>query len=229
MGGLYDLMFSAPGGGFSTPDPSFMLLGFLLAFIQGQLVAWIYIHTHSGLSYSRAFAQSIVLITMIVCMAMLVIANNIAVAVGLIGALAVIRFRNILKDTRDTSFIFLALILGMACGTGNFLYSLVGSATICLTLLYLHWTSFGSKHMSDGFIRFEVTYGMPGALGEILRRYCHGARMASQRLGDDGRGEVSYRLVLRDPSRAGEMVRELRELNGVANVSFILQEEQGEV
>lgn len=227
MGGLADVLMS--GGAASAPDPALILLGFLLAFVQSQVVAWIYIYTHSGLSYSRAFVQSIILITLIVCMAMIVIGNNIAVAVGLIGALAVIRFRNILKDTRDTSFIFLALILGMACGTGNFFYSIVGTATVCGTLLYLHWTAFGSKHMSDGFVRFEVDSPEMDALTGVLRRHCRKIRLVSQRIGDGGHGEMSYRLILRDPSRANAMVGELRGVNGVANVSFILQEEQGEL
>ena len=229
MGGLADLLFAGPGSGAMTPEPAVILLGFLLAFVQSQVIAWIYIYTHSGMSYSRAFVQSIILITLIVCMAMVVIGNNIAVAVGLIGALAVIRFRNILKDTRDTSFIFLALILGMACGTGNFFYAIAGTGAICGTLLYLHWTSFGSKHMSDGFIRFDVSGGPPVELTSVLRRYCRTARMVSQRLNDNGEGEVAYRLVLRDVARANDMVQDLRELAGVANVSFVLQEEQGEL
>lgn len=228
MGGLADVLLSGSGGA-SSPDPALILLGFLLAFVQSQVVAWIYIYTHSGLSYSRAFVQSIILITLIVCMAMIVIGNNIAVAVGLIGALAVIRFRNILKDTRDTSFIFLALILGMACGTGNFFYSMVGTAAVCGTLLYLHWTAFGSKHMSDGFVRFEIEAPEMDTLTAVLRRHCRKIRLVSQRIGDAGHGEMAYRLILRDPSRANDMVGELRGVNGVMNVSFILQEEQGEL
>jgi hypothetical protein len=228
MNGLVDVLLSGRGGS-TAADPELILLGFLLAFIQSQFVAWLYIYTHSGLSYSRAFVQSIVLITLIVCMAMLVIGNNLIVAVGLIGALAVIRFRNILKDTRDTSFIFLALILGMACGTGSFLYSIIGTSAVGIVILYLYWTGFGSKHMSDGFVRFEVTAGVPEALRTVFARYCRGARLVSQRVGEGGRGEMSFRLVLRDPGRAGELVTDLEGLPGVANVSFVLQEEQGEV
>lgn len=229
MGGLLELFLAGQGGIGVAPEPRLILLGFLLAFIQAQLVAWIYIFTHTGLSYSRAFVQSIILITLIVCMAMIVIGNNIIIAVGLIGALAVIRFRNILKDTRDTSFIFMALILGMACGTGNFFYSVVGTIALTITLLYLHWTGFGSKHMSDGFIRFQVTGGIPSTLTKVLRRYCRSARLVSQRIGDAGAGEMSYRLVLRDPNRAPDLVNEMQTLAGVAKVTFILQEEQGEL
>lgn len=229
MGSLAELFLSSGAQAAHAPDPWIIALSFLLAFIQGQLVAWIYIFTHSGLSYSRAFVQSIILITMIVCMAMIVIGNNLIVAVGLIGALAVIRFRNILKDTRDTSFIFLALIMGMACGTGNFFYSIIGTLIIGLILVYLHVTAFGSKHMSDGFIRFQVNNGVPQNLRLLLHRHCRNARLVSQRLGDGGEGEIAYRLILRDPSRAGDLINEMQGLGGVDNVTFVLQEEQGEL
>jgi len=86
----------------------------------------------------------------------MVIGNNLAVAFGLIGALSVIRFRNVLKDTRDTAFIFIALTIGMATGTRIYVISGVGILVLSLVLLYLHWTSFGSRHTSDGFLRFTI-------------------------------------------------------------------------
>ena len=73
----------------------------LLAFLLAQCAAWVYVYTHMGLSYSKAFVQSIILLSIIVSMGMMVIGNNIVVAFGLIGAFAIVRFRNVLKDTRD--------------------------------------------------------------------------------------------------------------------------------
>jgi len=207
------------------------LLSFLVAFVLGQLTAWVYILTHSGLSYSRAFVQSIVLLTMIVCLAMLVIGNNVIVAFGLIGALAVIRFRNILKDTRDTAFIFFALIVGMATGTGRYKLAVVGTVLFLLILLYLDFTSFGSRHLRDGFIRFRISSEAGGlsTVQTVLRRYCRNLRLVSQRLTDTGAGEVAYSLIIRDPARADEMVSSLQKSKGVSDVTFILHEEQVEV
>jgi hypothetical protein len=120
-----------------------VLLAILLAFVLGQLMAWVYQHTHSGLSYSKNFVQSIVLLTVVVTVAMMVIGNNIVIAFGLIGALAVIRFRNILKDTRDTAFIFMALVVGMASGTGSYHLAVIGTSLYCLIVFYqrLLWMS----------------------------------------------------------------------------------------
>ena len=71
-----------------------LLLSLTLAFVLGQMVAWVYQRTHSGLSYARSFTQSLVLLMMIVSLVMHVIGDSIVTAFGLIGALAIIRFRS---------------------------------------------------------------------------------------------------------------------------------------
>ena len=208
-----------------------VLLGLALAFVLGQLAAWVYIYTHAGLSYSRTFVQSIILLTIIIALAMMVIGNNIVIAFGLIGALAVIRFRNILKDTRDTAFIFFALVVGMATGTGSYLLAVSGTILFCGVLLYLHWSYFGTRHTGDGFVRFHVEVGAVGreSLQSILDRYCQTTHLVSQRFQETGKGEIAYRLTMRDPARADQLVDELQQMEGVSHVTFVLHEEQAEV
>lgn len=206
-------------------------LSLLLAFVLGQLVAWVYVYTHAGLSYSRSFVQSIILLTIIISLGMMVIGNKIVIAFGLIGALAVIRFRNILKDTRDTAFIFFALVIGMATGTGSYGLAILGTGVFCLVLLYLHWAHFGSRFTGDGFVRFQLDAEQTGRhkLQTVLDRYCRNTHLVSQRFQETGHGELAYRLTVRDPSRADELVAELRQLDGVSNVTFVLHEEQAEI
>ena len=218
-------------GSMSTYGLQEASLGLLLAFILGQLAAWLYIYTHEGLSYSRAFVQSIVLLTVILCLGMMVIGNNIAIAFGLIGALAVIRFRNILKDTRDTSYIFFTLITGLATGTQRFQLALLGAVVFCAVALYLHWAQFGSRKTGDGYIRFrlELDTFEDGLLQALFKKHCRNTIVVSQRFQESGEGELSYRLDLRNPRTVNDFVREVRDLKGVSNVSFVLQENQGEV
>ena len=108
----------------------------------------------------------------------------------------------------------------------------MGSVAFCLVLLYLHWTSFGTRHTGDGFVRFrvdELKEQLDANLRELMSRYCRAARLVSQRFGDAEGGEMAYRLSLRDTSRAGEFVAQLREIEGVSNVVFALQEDEAEV
>lgn len=231
MNTMRELVQMGGATGPASLDVITAVISLLLAFILGQAAAWMYIYTHQGLSYSRAFVQSIILLSIIVAMAMMVIGSNIVIAFGLIGALSVIRFRNILKDTRDTAFVFFALINGMASGTGNFPIAILGSIAFFLVLLYLHAVQFGSLNFSDGFLRMNLQAGGASVknISNLLNSYCRSMKIISERFSDSGAGEIAYKVVLRDPSRGDELMASLRQLEGVSNITFVIQEEQVEV
>lgn len=229
MGELTQLF--GPSGPANDPALREAASSLLLAFVLGQAAAWTYIYTHAGLSYSRAFVQSIVILTIVLSIGMMIIGNNIAIAFGLIGALAVIRFRNILKDTRDTSFIFFTLVIGLATGTDRHSMAILGTIAFILVVLYLHWVQFGSRDTSDAFLRFQLdpATDIGRTVQEILGKHCRRTALVSQRFPEEGEGEVAYRLVLRNPRRAADLLRQIKGTHGISNVSFVLQEEQSEV
>src|SRR5438045_3103983 len=124
--------------GSTAPGPEAIVLSLLLAFVLGQFLAWAYRATHSGLSYSRTFTQSLSLISMSVALLIILIGDNVTYAFGLIGVMAMIRFRNVLKDTRDAVFIFLALAQGMGVGSQHYATAITGTAVLMLALFYIH-------------------------------------------------------------------------------------------
>ena len=103
-----------------------LVLSVLLAFLIGQTIAWVYMLTHTGLSYSRSFVNSLIVIPMIVALVMTVMANNLVTAFGMMAVFAIVRFRNILRDTFDSTYILWSLAMGMACGTQRFPVAIVG-------------------------------------------------------------------------------------------------------
>ena len=88
-----------------------LALGLLLAFAMGHLIAWVYMLTHSGLSYSRSFVNALVIMPTIVALVMNVLSNNLVTAFGMMAVFAIVRFRNILRDTLDTSYILCVLVV----------------------------------------------------------------------------------------------------------------------
>lgn len=219
-------------GGGAAPTLETILLSLLLAFVLGQLLAWAYCRTHNGLSYSRSFTQSLILMTMVVALVMIVIGNNIVTAFGLIGALAIIRFRNVLKDTRDTVFVFLALVQGMGVGSGRYLASIVGMVTLLAALFYIHWTDFGSRGHFDGFLRCGVPLGNGAseALTGILKRHCRATRqLAAQESSHTRLVHCTFQVRLRDVGHSDKLITELKAIDGLQDVSLILQEDMGEV
>lgn len=209
-----------------------LLLGLCLSFLSGNVIAWTYMATHRGLSYSRSFVNSLVVIPMIVTVVMMVLNNNLVTAFGLMAVFAVVRFRNILRDTLDTSYVLCVLAVGMACGTQRFSLAVIATATLALAMFYLWFTGFGSRHRYDVIVNLHWARPMSEALAlnQVLRRHSRSMQMANQRNAEGMAGsDLSYRLLLRDPARADELVNELRALTGVSRVSSLKAEEESEL
>jgi hypothetical protein len=209
-------------GGWQT-----VLLVGLLSFCVGHVIGWVYMWSHTGLSYSRMFVASLVVIPVLVALVMTLLQGNIVIAFGLLAVFAVVRFRNVLKDTRDTTFILWGIVMGLAIGTLRFSTALLGCACVAAIFLYLRFTSFGSRHRYDVVLSLHWTGARRAAqaLNPILRRHSVRARLASERSAPDAGMDLSYRLLLRDPRRSRELVEELEEIEGVAYVSLATREE----
>jgi len=221
---------SSAGGGFA---PQGILLSLLLAFVLGQVLAWVYYFTHSGLSYSRSYVQSIILITVVVAMVMAVIGNNIITAVGLMGALALIRFRNIIKDTRDVAFIFCALVVGMAAGSQRYLTAIIGTIILSMIAAYLYLTNFGMHEPHNAFLRFslEGRISADHPIPKILKRFCGNFILISAQDSTYGTSmvEYAYQLMVRDADKNEQMLGELQQVEGVENMSLTMQEQLLEI
>lgn len=218
-------------GGVFTPES--ILLSLLLAFVLGQALAWVYYFTHSGLSYSRSFVQSLILICIVVAMVMAVIGSSIITAVGLMGALAIIRFRNIVKDTRDVAFIFCALVVGMAAGSQRFAVAIVGTTILSLIAIYLYVSGFGTHESHNGFLRFTFRgrMGPDNPIPAILGRFCRNFSLISAQESSFGTSEVeyAYQLTVRSNAKSEQMLTELQSVEGLENINLTMQERLLEV
>ncbi|MCD6303799.1 MAG: DUF4956 domain-containing protein, partial [Planctomycetes bacterium] len=180
---------------------------------------------------SQTFVASLVGIPVIVSLVMILMSGNISIAFGLLAVFAVVRFRNVLKDTRDTTFILWGIIQGMAVGTMRFSIAIIGCLLIAAVFLYLRFTSFGSRHRYDVVLSLHWTGG-PGNLSQlrpIFRRHAVRTRLASQRSSGEEGLDVSYQMLLRDPMRSRELIDELQNTKGVAHASLYHREDESEV
>jgi hypothetical protein len=209
-----------------------LLLGLCLAFLAGHAIAWTYIATHRGLSYSRAFVNALVVIPMVVTVVMMVLNNNLVTAFGLMAVFAVVRFRNVLRDTLDTSYVLAVLAVGMACGTQRFSLAVIATLTLIAVMFYLWFTAFGSRHRFDLIVNLHWTRPLAelGYVTRVLQRHSRNVHCASQRSSEEDSGaDLSYRLLLRNPDLAADVVKELREVAGVVRVSSLKAQEESEL
>lgn len=209
-----------------------MLLGLLIAFGCGQIISWVYMATHSGLSYSRSFVNALIIMPTLVTLVMGVLSNNLITAFGMMAVFAIVRFRNILRDTLDTSYILSVLVIGMACGTQKFATAIVGCALVSIVLMFLWYTSFGTRHRYDVIVNLHWARSMKDIedLRRILTRHSWKTHLASQRSHEGYEGtDLSYRLLLRDSNRIEDLLSELRQITGVSRVTSMLAEDESEI
>ena len=95
-----------------------ILLSMVISLIVSMFIYFIYKFTFSGVTFNRNFGGTIVITTLVTSVIMMIIGSNLALSLGMVGALSIIRFRNAVKDSRDISFIFWSVASGLAAGTG---------------------------------------------------------------------------------------------------------------
>src|SRR5947208_2808474 len=109
-----------------------------MAFALGCVVAGVYRVTHGkGPEQAAGLLATLVLLTVLICMVTLVIGNSVARAFSLVGALAIVRFRTVVEDTRDTAFVIFAVAAGMTVGAGFLAAAAVGVPVVGLAALLL--------------------------------------------------------------------------------------------
>lgn len=113
-----------------------ILMNFLAALLIGFVIFVSYRFSHSGAVYSAKFNASLWMLTVVTTLVMCVIGNNIALSLGMVGALSIVRFRTAVKDPRDTAYIFWTIAVGVCCGISDFMIAGIGSLVIfCLMLV----------------------------------------------------------------------------------------------
>ena len=199
------------------------VVNLLLSVVIGIILSVVYKSTHKGLSYSQSFAQTIVFVTVIVAIVMMVIGGSLARAFALVGALSIIRFRTVLKDTKDMSFIFGALAVGMAAGTSNYFLATLGTIGVSLLAIFLHKTNFGAVYKSEFILRFRFdNKGDTASYLEIIKELCKRSNLLNIEPSADGQSlSLTYDIALRDDSNTKEIVQQFGNLEHASEIVLI--------
>lgn len=208
------------------------LVAILVSYLMGQAMALVYMLTHQGISYSRSFVVSLVAAALVSAMLMLAIGNNLARGIGIVGTLALIRFRMQMHDPLDMMYVFAAFAGGVAAGTGNFATGGIGTAAFLVVVAILQLTGFGSRHRHDGVLRLQLpsSQACETALVASLERHCRSfAAIAVHEVAQGHALERIYQITLRRPGREALLVRQVSEIEGARAVSIAMQEATHEI
>jgi hypothetical protein len=159
-------------GGLDTFAIENIVFNILVATLIGLFIYFVYKKTYTGVMYSQNFNVTILLVCVITSIIMMLIGNNMALSLGLVGSLSIIRFRTAIKEPRDIAFIFWAISVGLAAGTSEFIIAITGSIIIAFLLfifnrviyrdycylLILKGVEIQSKTVIDIFGEYEIPH-----------------------------------------------------------------------
>lgn len=109
----------------------------VLALVLGCAIAWVYRRNYRGVMFSGNFTLTLIMMTLITAPVVLCIKNSVALSMGMVGALSIVRFRTAVKDPLDTAYMFWALTTGILLGAGQFLLSVVAMVLIAIMMTVL--------------------------------------------------------------------------------------------
>lgn len=218
--------------GFEQLEWQLALLSFLLAFLLSTLIALVYERTFQGLSYSRGLVQSMILGSQVSCLLMIAIGDNIARGIGIVGSLAIIRFRTNLRDPRDLVFLFASLGIGVASGVRSYGTAIIGALMFCLVVILLYISPFGTRRKHDGLVRFQIPPGSEAAtkVADIMGKLTKHFVLVTMRDVAQGQAfDYSYQVKLFRPQDNENLIRELEKVEGIRGLVYSNQETTVEV
>ncbi len=220
MNTLFDSL--GPSGPIEFPA---VLLSLLVSFVLGSAIAAVYRWTHRGHSYSRALVQTQILGCLIATVMIIAIGNNLARGLGILGTMALVRFRTPIRDPRDIIFIFAAMVIGIASGAQLYGLAVTGTVFFGFTALFLSFSPFTSRREFEGLLRFLIPKGddVSDFLRELFSRYTSSAELVAMREASQGElVEISYQVRLIDPTFRADLLDALSEMTNVSEPSLVM-------
>src|ERR1043165_9839416 len=217
---------TAPFAQVAPVDPLSTLIRLIMALILGLVIAFIYKHTRSSASIAPTFPLTLTLLCVLIAIVTQVIGDNAARAFSLVGALSIVRFRTVVRDTQDTAYVIFAVITGMAVGAHNLWVAVLGIAVVgCASL----WGKY--RIMPDADPLYLLVVRMTnGQKANDVARDIMDSHMQNRKLiavGTPRKGgpmEYTYEARLRPHASPADLMTQLHEIEGIQGAQLRRQD-----
>lgn len=193
-----------------------ILLNIVLAAVLGFFIFLSYALSHRGTIYSRKFNASLVILAVLTGTVMTVIGNNIALSLGMVGALSIVRFRTAIKEPLDLAFLFWSIAAGIVLAAGFIPLAVIGSAIIgVILLLFVNRKSHVNPYILVLQCADSATEATAKAYLETKTQRCVLKSKAVQA------GNIELNLELRLKSDNTDFINELSAMDGVTSAALV--------
>ena len=222
---MKDVLFNFLSTSNTTLGLQSIILNFVAATVIGIVIFLSYRLTHSRAVYSAKFNVSLLMMTVITTLVMSVIGNNIALSLGMVGALSIVRFRTAIKDVRDTVYIFWAIAVGICCGVSEYFLVGVGSLVIFVLLVLM-----GAVHSDDQYlISVKADKKAENDIVMLMTNAFRGKASLKVNNSNSSSCELIYQVtssMLKKKTNGMDIKDELYNIDTVSMVNIICQSEE---
>jgi len=219
MGGLSNILSQAP----AQPTLGLLVFDVLLAAICSMILAWFYVKHGQSLSNRRRLAKNFLLISVTTALIITVVKSSLALSLGLVGALSIVRFRSAIKEPEELAYLFLAIAIGLGFGANQHAITLVAFGLI-LTLVYIQ-TRFKEKMSGENLflsIKLPKNKKSLDSLMQLLEKDCEKLDLKRVDQNSDGL-EAAFEIEFKNSSQVNKTLKVVNKLGKSAEVSLIDQ------
>lgn len=207
-----------------------IVINILVAFALSLVISWVYLKTHRNISYSQSFTMAMIMMAVLAAVAMMILSNNLVRALGVLGIFSLIRFRTIIKDTKDVAYLFFVLATGMAVGTNNYVIAVICTILLSLIILALSKFNFGSV-VREGYLltfiadnNFEIN-----SYEDLFKQYTVSYKLLQIKTRGDGEQEYYFSIHFgKNDEHRTEFINKLKSLPGVKMAELITGRDSSE-
>ena len=153
---------------FATLTPWKILIALIMGAVVGLIIAFVYKQCYRGVLYSPTFALTLMMLTLITTPVVMCIKSDIALSMGMVGALSIVRFRTAVKDPMDTAYMFWALTMGILLGAELYVHALMVVLVISVVLFLMSFLHLGKGNAYLLVVHYD-DYAEPD-ITQLLRR-----------------------------------------------------------
>jgi uncharacterized membrane protein YhiD involved in acid resistance len=212
--------------GTPSVSPLEVTIRLLAGLLGGMIVSQIYRITRSDLAIAPSFPGTLVLLAVLIAMVTEVIGDSVARAFSLVGALSIVRFRTVVRDTQDTAYVIFAVVVGMAVGTNNFVVAAIGIGIVAIAAFIMRQRTKSSDGPAEIMPEFSLKVIVGLGTNLDMLSSAAGSQIESRRLqafrtARQGAAlEAEYIVRLRPGSSVADVVRTFNHLDGVQSVEI---------
>ena len=200
---------------FSSFTPATVLLTLAFALITGVLISLVYKITYRGVLYSPQFSMVLIMLTLVTAPVVMAIGSNVALSMGMVGALSIVRFRTAVKEPLDTCYMFWVITMGILLGAKQYAIALVVAVGIGVILIFLSYVHF--RHPNAYLLVIHYDEGAEPDIEAELRRGTHFRRMRSKTV---TRGGAEMTVEIRLGNRS-DIVGHMLDIKGVHDATLV--------